>query len=67
MRNFREKAYFDDVFAKKKTPKALICEIEDEEFVVPDSQIDEESEVIEEGDEGLLIVNQWWAEQVGLV
>jgi len=34
---------------------------------VPQSQIHEDSEVWKRGDEGTLVVTQWWAEQRGLV
>lgn len=63
MPEFREKICIDNVVGKKKTAKALLCEIEGDEYFVPDSQIDDDSEVFAEGDEGTLIVSLWWAEQ----
>lgn len=67
MPEFREKVRLEDAYGKKKTAKALICEIDGDEYAVPDSQIDDDSEVFEEGDEGTLIVNEWWARKAGLV
>ncbi|MFA4971166.1 MAG: hypothetical protein WC683_01040 [bacterium] len=32
---------------------------------VPQSQVHEDSEVYQEGDEGTLVVSEWWAEQQG--
>lgn len=67
MAEFGKKVELTDVVAKYKTPRALICEIDGEEFVVPDSQIDDDSDVYAQGDKGTLIVNEWWAIQAGLV
>lgn len=66
MAEFREKVFFEDAYGKKKTPKALICEIDGDEYIVPDSQIDDDSEVFDEDHEGTLIVNEWWAKKAGL-
>lgn len=66
MPEFPKKAHLEDVYAVKKTTLALVCMIDDEEYVVPDSQIDDDSEVFDEGDEGTLVVNLWWAEKTGL-
>lgn len=46
------------------TPKALLVLTEDgEERWVPKSVIHDDSEVFDEGHEGELIVQQWWAEK----
>lgn len=34
---------------------------------IPQSQIDDDSEVWKPGDEGDLVINAWWAEREGLV
>lgn len=48
----------------KSTPKALLCLLEDgHEVWVPRSVIDEESEVSDDGDQGVLIVAGWFAEK----
>lgn len=56
----------DDVIGKRKTPKALVCEIDGDEYIIPDSQITEDSEVWKEGDEGTLVITDWIADQKGL-
>jgi hypothetical protein len=55
-----------DVQAIRATEKALLCRIEGEEHWVPQSQITEDSEVYEPGDEGTLVVMTWWAEKNNL-
>lgn len=59
-------AEFEDISVAKETDKAILVEIEGEEFWVPKSVIHEDSEVKEEGTEGILIVKRWWAENNGL-
>ena len=60
---------FEDVqgLRASDTGKALLCLIGEEEVWIPQSQIDDESEVYERGGEGMLVVSQWIAEQKGLV
>jgi hypothetical protein len=55
-----------DVFVEAETAKAILCVIENEEFWVPKSQIHDNSEVYEKGQDGTLIVTSWWAEKEGL-
>lgn len=62
----REPVSIDDVECLKETDKALLCLIDGEEIWIPKSQIDEESEVYEEGQTGLLVITRWLAEQNGL-
>ena len=59
---------FEDISVKKETEKAILVEIEGDEYWVPKSQLSEDSEVYErdEGNEGTLIVTRWWATQEGL-
>ena len=56
-----------DVVVIKDTGRALLCEIEGEQIWIPQSQIDEDSEVYQEGDEGTLVITEWIAEQKGLI
>ena len=63
MPEFREKVRLFDVEAIRSTDKAVLCRIEDEEVWIPQSQIDDESEVWEEGDQGTLVISQWLADQ----
>jgi len=58
---------FLDVKALRQTEKALLCEIDGAEHWVPQSQIHEDSEVYEAGNEGTLVVTHWWADKNGLV
>lgn len=46
--------------------KAILCEIDGEEVWIPQSQIDEDSEVWESGQEGTLVITAWLAKQKGL-
>jgi hypothetical protein len=67
MPTFKHKVSFLDVTVLKETPAALLCEIDGDEVWIPQSQIDDDSEVYEKGHRGTLIVSQWIAEQKGLV
>ena len=53
--------------AIKSTDKAVLIETEGEEFWIPQSQIEDDSEVWEEGDEGTLVITDWIAEKKGLL
>lgn len=64
---FREKVRLDDANVIRATEKAILVEVGGEEMWVPQSQIDDDSEVWEERQEGTLIVSEWWAERKGLV
>lgn len=51
----------------KATKKALLVRLaDDREVWVPQSQIDEDSEVWRPGDSGKLVVAAWFAEKEGL-
>lgn len=68
MPEFKNKVSFLKVKALRLTPNGnLICSCPewDDEVVVPDSQIDDDSEVFKVGDEGTLVVSEWWATQRG--
>ncbi len=50
-----------------ETHKAILVVIDDEdEYWIPKSQIDEDSEVYAAGHSGTLIVTTWFAEKEGL-
>jgi hypothetical protein len=59
-------ADFFNVRAIRETPKAVFCEIGDDTYWVPKSQIGAGSEILRDGDFGTLVVSAWWAEQSGL-
>lgn len=68
MPHFEEVRRIDDVRCKQMTPKALLVVIEDEEYWIPQSQIDDDSEVYDDNEhrEGTLVISEWIAEKKGL-
>lgn len=66
MTDFHTKVKLDDVRAIKETDAALLCDINGEEIWIPKSQIDDDSEVWQEGDDGVLIISEFIAEKKGL-
>lgn len=68
MPSFKEKIEIENVYVIKQTSKALLCQVDDgeDEVWIPQSQIDDDSEVWKEGQEGTLIVSEWIARQKGL-
>ena len=58
--------YIDDVRCIRETDAAIQVVIEGAKHWIPKSQIDDDSEVNEEGDEGQLVITEWIAEQKGL-
>lgn len=64
---FQDTFEVEDVIALHSGDNALLCEVDDEEEWIPYSQIAEDSEVTDEGDEGSLIVSWWLAEKKGWV
>lgn len=71
MPEFADKCEFYDVVAIKDTGKALWVQMSEEDggekLCIPHSQIDDDSEVYEEGTDGTLVVSRWIAEQKGLL
>lgn len=63
-------ATFDGVTALRGTERALLCRIPGERATrdvwIPRSQITDDSEVFEVGDEGQLVVKSWFADREGL-
>lgn len=64
--NFEDTCTIKDVTVRRETTLALLCVIEGEEYWIPKSQIDDDSEVYEMGTEGKLVVSQWIADQRGI-
>lgn len=50
-----------------ETVLALKVEVDGESVWVPKSVVDDDSEVYMKGNEGILVVQEWWAEREGLV
>jgi len=57
---------FDGVHVKAASDKSLLCVIDGEEHWIPQTQIDDDSEVYKRGDEGKLVISRWIARQKGL-
>lgn len=58
-----------DATVIRETELAVLVEVDGEEVWIPDSQIDDDSEIYVgagEGTEGVLVVNDWIAKQKGL-
>ena len=56
----------DNVFVKAETDRAILCDIDGDEHWIPKSQISDDSEVYQDGDEGDLVITEWLANQKGL-
>lgn len=67
MPDFHNKASFPDVTCVRQSDAAILCCIDGKEIWIPQSQVDDSSEVYEAGQEGELVVSQWIAEQKKLV
>lgn len=58
----------EDVKCIVETDAALLCLIDGDEVWVPISVVNfADSEVVEEGDSGLLVVKEWWAYEKGVL
>ena len=57
------KVYIRDVKAIAETVSAILVCIDDEQFWIPTSQIDDDSEVYADGHEGTLVITEWIAER----
>jgi len=64
-----KKVDLPDCVCLKETEKAILVSIPDvdDDMWIPLSQIDDDSEVYQEGDEGTLIISEWIALQKGLL
>jgi hypothetical protein len=63
---FKDQFSIADVTCLKDTDKAILVEIDGEEYWIPQSQVDDDSEVYQEGDKGVLVISHWIAVQKGL-
>ena len=59
----RRTVSIEDVECVKETAQAICCVIDGEEKWIPKSVIGDDSEVFEEGDEGTLVIHEWFAEK----
>lgn len=59
----------DDVTCLKETANALLCAIDGEEVWIPKSQLSDDSEVFNDGENssGRLVISEWIAKQKGMI
>lgn len=62
-----EPVRIEDVRCLRATDKAILVEIDGAQHWIPQSHIDEDSEVYSQGDEGTLVITEWIATQKGLL
>lgn len=67
MPSFTEKERFEDVKCIAATDHAIRVIIDGDPHWIPQSQIDDDSEVWSEGQEGVLVVSHWIAEKKGIL
>lgn len=67
MADFKDKASFDDAFCEDETEKALRVNVGGKSRWVPKSLVDDDSEVYEKGQSGILVVAEWFAVKEGWV
>lgn len=67
MAEFKNKVEIEDVFVKASTSKALLCVIDSKEYWIPQSQVDDDSEVWKKDDFGILVISEWIATEKGLI
>lgn len=57
----------EDATIEAETDLALLCNIDDKKHWIPKSVVQEDSEVLSEGDSGTIVLMRWFAEKEGLV
>lgn len=67
MPSFANKARFPGARVIRATKAAILVDVEGEEYWIPQSQVDDDSEIWKQGDEGELVVSEWFAGRAGLV
>jgi len=58
--------WFEDVTCHHETEKAIFVKIDGQEYIIPKSQVSDDSEVYKEGTSGKLVITVWIAEKKGL-
>lgn len=58
---------YEDVECIAQSDLAVLVIIEGDEYWIPQSHIDDDSEVWKKGDEGTLVITQYIAEKKGLI
>lgn len=67
MADFTNKARFEGCRCIAETASALLVVVDGQQHWIPQSQVDDESEVYADKHEGELVVSEWIAVQKGLV
>jgi len=62
-----ETVEFEDTHCIKDTDDAILVVVDDRQVWIPQSQVDDDSEVYEKGHSGTLVISEWIAIQKGLV
>ena len=57
----------DDVLCKAATPKAILVDIDGDDFWIPLSHVSDDSEVYRKDDTGTLVITDWIAAQKGIL
>ncbi len=63
----KEGVRFKNVACIRSSGKAILVVIDGKEHWIPQSQVHEDSEVWKNGDEGVLVITEWIAEQKKLI
>lgn len=56
----------DDVRCIHATDDAILVDVDGDEYWIPNSQVTDDSEVWRKGDEGELVITEWWSTKEGL-
>lgn len=67
MATHRLKVEIEDVLCIAQSKNAILCVIDNKEVWIPQSQVDDDSEVWKKGDSGALVVSEWIAMEKGLI
>ena len=62
----RKTVEFEDCECVKETEKAILVCIEGDDYWIPKSQVDDDSEVYEDDTNGTLVITEWFASKEGL-
>lgn len=61
------KVKFENITCKAESERAILVEIEGDEYWIPKSQVDDDSEVYAKDHSGELVISEWIAEQKGIL
>lgn len=67
MPDFRTKAEFTDCKVVDMSDLAIKVDIDGKLYWIPQSQVDDDSEIWQNGQEGTLVISEWIAKEKGLI